>query len=50
VDEAEKELLLEAWYIPISDRIRMEKEGVSSASETCRELRAHKLILEVLEW
>jgi len=27
----------------------MEKEGVSSASETCRELRAHKLILEVLE-
>ena len=47
--DGEKELLLEAGYILVSDGIHMDNEGGSSVSETCRELRAQKQVLEVLE-
>ena len=49
VDEGEKKLLLEAGYIPVSDRIRMVEEGGSSVNEKCRALRAQNPSSEVLE-
>ena len=48
-DEGEKELLLEAGYIPISDRIRMAEEDCKILVGSNRELREHKPFVEVLE-
>ena len=47
--EEEKELLLEAGYIPIYDGICMAEEGGSNVTENNRALRAQNPILEVLE-
>ena len=49
MDEGEKELLLEVGYIQVSDRICMVEEGGRSVFETCREIRAQKLIVDVIE-
>ena len=42
-------MLLEAGYIPVSNRIRMAKEGDSGVDGSSRALRAQKPIVEVLE-
>ena len=45
--DEDKELLLEARYIPVSDRVRLEEEGGSKVTGNSGALRAHKPILEV---
>ena len=50
MDEEEKDSLMEVGYIPVSDRIPLAEEGGNSFSENSRALRAHKPLLEGLEW